>query len=117
MASTKKSGKKGGAKKGGGAAKRGSTKGGGAKKGGTRGVGSVLSTIGNIAGTVAGSAGAIGGLAGGRKGELRVGASRNAPIADIVTELRKKFREAGCPGCRSGIDRIILEDIVAGGGR
>lgn len=112
MATTKKSGKKGG-----GAAKKGGSKKGASKKGGSRSVGSVLSNIGNIASAVGSAAGAIGGIAGGRKGELRVGASRNAPIGEIVTELRKKFREAGCPSCRSGIDRIVLEDIVAGRGR
>src|SRR5829696_3004808 len=111
MATTKKS-----SKKGGGAAKRGASKKGASKKGSSRGFGSVVSNIGSIAGAVGSAAGAIGGIAGGRKGELRVGAGRNAPINEIVTELRKKFREAGCPGCRSGIDRIVLEDIVAGGG-
>jgi hypothetical protein len=120
MAATKRSGKKGGgaAKKGG--AKKGAAKKGGAKRGGTRGFGSVLSNIGSIAGTVgsiAGAAGGIAGVGGGRKAELRVAAPRDAGIGQIVSELRKKFREAGCPNCRSGIDRIILEDIVAGGGR
>lgn len=116
MAATKRSGKKAGgaAKKGG--AKKGAAKKGGATGGGTRGFGSVLTDIGNIAGKVGSIAGGVGGITGGRKGELRVGASRNSGIGEIVTELRKKFREAGCPGCRSGIDRIILEDIVTGGG-
>lgn len=111
MAATKSSGKKGGARKAGGAAKKGGAKkGGGAAKGGTRGIGSVLSGIGSIAGRV-------GSIAGGRRGELRVGTSRNAGIGEIVTSLRKRFKEAGCPGCRSGVDRIILEDIAGGGGR
>ena len=114
MAATKRSSKKGGAAKRGGAAKkggakRGGSKKGGAKKAGSRGFGSVLSNIGNIATTV-------GGIAGGGRRELRVGASRNAGINEIVTELRKKFREAGCPGCRSGFERITFEDIAAGGG-
>jgi hypothetical protein len=121
MAATKRSGKKGGAAKAGGAAKkggakRGSSKKGGAKKGSTRGLGSVLSGIGSIAGTVGSIAGTVGGITGGRRAELRVGASRNSGINDIVTALKKKFREAGCPGCRSGIDRIIFEDILTGGG-
>lgn len=112
MAATKSSGKKGGAAKSGGARKGAAKKGGGKGGGGgvTRGIGSVLSNIGSIAGTVGSIAG------GGRRGELRVGASRNAGINEIVTALRRRFKEAGCPGCRSGIDRIILEDIVAGGG-
>jgi hypothetical protein len=117
MAATKRSSKKGGAaKKGGGAAKKGGAKRGAAKKGGTRGLGSVLSGIGSIAGTVGSIAGGVGSIAGGRKGELRVGASRDAGFNEIVTALRKQFKEAGCPGCRSGIDRIVLEDILAGGG-
>jgi hypothetical protein len=113
MATTKKSGKKGG-----GAAKTGASKKGGSKKSSKKGgsLGSVLSNIGNIASTVGTAAGAIGGLAGGRRGELRVGAPRDAGIGEIVSALKRKFREAGCPGCRSGIDRIVLEDIVAGGG-
>lgn len=113
MAAAKRSSKKGGAKKAGGAARKGAAKGGGKKGGATRGaassIGSVLSGIGTLAG-------AVGSVAGGRR-DLRVGASRNAGINEIVTALRKKFKEAGCPGCRSGIDRIILEDVVAGGGR
>lgn len=113
MAATKRSGKKGGAAKGGGAAKKGGAKRGGAKKGGARkggarGFGSVLTDIGSIATTV-------GGLASVRRGELRVAAPSDAGFNEIVTALRKKFREAGCPGCRSGIDRIVLEDILAGG--
>jgi hypothetical protein len=107
MATTKKSGKKGG-----GAAKKGSSKK-SSKKGGS--LSSVLSNIGSIAGTVGSIAGTVGGAAG-RKGELRVSAPRDAGINDIVTALKKKFREAGCPGCRSGIDRINFDDILAGGG-
>jgi hypothetical protein len=116
MATTKRSSKKGGgaAKKG--ASKKGASKKGASKKGGSLSFGSVLSNIGSIATTVGGAAGAIGGIAGGRKAELRVGASPNAGLNEIVTELRRKFREAGCPGCRSGIERIVLEDIQAGGG-
>lgn len=112
MPATKRASKKGSAKKAGGAAKKGGARKGGAKKGATRGaargISSVLSGIGSIAG-------AVGSVTGGRR-DLRVGASRNAGLNEIVTGLRKKFRELGCPGCRSGIDRIILEDIVSGGG-
>src|ERR1044071_660602 len=100
MATTKKSGKKGGA-----SAKKGSKK--SSKKGGS--LSSVLSNIGTIAGTV----GTVAGTIGGRKGELRVAAPSGGNINDLVTALKKKFREAGCPMCRSGIDRIVLEDIVA----
>jgi len=114
MAATKRSSKKGGAKKGG--AKRGAAKKGGAKSSGTRGLGSVLSNISSIAGTVGSAAGAIGGIAS-RKGELRVATARDAGFNEIVAELRKRFKDAGHPGCRSGFDRFVFEDIAAGGRR
>jgi hypothetical protein len=108
--------KKGGAKKGG--ARKGGAKKGGARKGGRKGgsIGSVLSGIGSIANTVGGIAGTVGGIAG-RNKELRVGVPRGGGINDIATAVRAKFREAGCPMCRSGIDRIVLEDIGQRGGR
>ena len=110
MATKRPAGRKAGATKKGVGKKAGaSRKAGASKKAGARGLGSVLSDIGHIAGT-------IGGIA--RRRELRVGVPRGGGINDIVTELRKKFREAGCPMCRSGIDRLVLEDIVTrGGGR
>jgi hypothetical protein len=116
MATKKGGAKKGGAKKGG--AKKGGAKKGGAKKGGRKAgsLGSVLSGIGSIANTVGGIAGTVGTVTG-RNKELRVGVPRGGGINDISAAVKAKFREAGCPMCRSGIDRIVLEDIVAGGGR
>jgi hypothetical protein len=111
MAATKRPSKKGGAAKRGakrGGGKKGGAKKGGAKKGGSR-LGSVLSNIGSIASTV-------GSITGGRR-EMRVGVSSRASVNDIAGAVKKKFAELGCPGCRSGIERIVLEDIRAGGGR
>ena len=112
MPAKKSSKKSGGSKKGGAGGRAGGSKKGGSKKGGTRGFGSVLSSVGNIATTVGGLAGSITGT----RRELSASVGSSAGINDIVRELKKKFTEAGCPGCRSGIDRIIFKDIVAGGG-
>ncbi|OLE53587.1 MAG: hypothetical protein AUG51_12015 [Acidobacteria bacterium 13_1_20CM_3_53_8] len=111
MAATKRGSKKGAAKKG--ASKKGGAKKGAAKKGGqTRGF---LSDLGSIASTVGGIAGSVGAIAGSRK-ELRVAVPRNAGINDIVAATKLAFRNAGCPGCKSGFEKITLQDISAGGG-
>ena len=43
---------------------------------------------------------------------LTVRASRNAKIVKIVLELERAFKQAGCPTCRSGKERIVFEDVV-----
>lgn len=45
---------------------------------------------------------------------LTVKASRNAKIVKIVVELERAFKQAGCPTCRSGKERIVFEDLVTG---
>ncbi len=114
MATSKKSGKKGGASAKKGRAKGGAKKG-GSKKGGSRGLGSVLSSIGSIASTVGTVAGAAGTTVGARK-ELRVAVRRDASFNEIVNALKRKFTDLGHPGCKSGYERFILEDIAAVGG-
>jgi hypothetical protein len=36
----------------------------------------------------------------------------NARFGTIATQLEKAFKRAGCPACRSGIDRLVLQDRV-----
>jgi hypothetical protein len=43
---------------------------------------------------------------------LTVAASRQARFPKIVLELERAFKRGGCPGCRSGIDRIVFQDQV-----
>jgi hypothetical protein len=104
---TKKASTKGGAKKGG--SKKGGSKKGGAKKGGKRGLdfGAIASGVGNIAAGI----GAITGT--GRK-DLRVAAPKDASLKTINDLIARKLGELGCRACRSGIDRIVFEDIIAG---
>lgn len=49
---------------------------------------------------------------GGRNLTLRT--SPDAKLAKIVVELGRAFKQAGCPGCRSGKERIVFEDLVTG---
>lgn len=49
---------------------------------------------------------------GGKNLTLRT--SRNAKLGKIVVELGRAFKQAGCPACRSGKERILFEDVVAG---
>lgn len=94
MPATKKAAKKSTAKK------SATKKGGGAK----RGAGSSTASIGTAAGGL------------GRKKDLRVLAGRNAGIKDIQKALERALGLIGCRGCRSGIDRIVFDDIVLPGG-
>jgi hypothetical protein len=43
---------------------------------------------------------------------LTVTAGPNARFVTIAVQLEKAFKRAGCPGCRSGIDRIVFQDQV-----
>jgi hypothetical protein len=45
---------------------------------------------------------------------LAVSAPGQARFPRLVRELERAFKEAGCPGCRSGIDRIVFQDRVLG---
>lgn len=45
---------------------------------------------------------------------LTVRTSRQARLPKIAIELGKAFKRAGCPACRSGIDRIVFQDQVLG---
>lgn len=44
---------------------------------------------------------------------LTVRASPNAKFLKIVVELERAFKQAGCPTCRSGKERIVFGDVVA----
>jgi len=46
---------------------------------------------------------------------LTLKAGRQARFPKIVIELEKAFKRGGCPGCRSGIDRIVFQDQVLTG--
>lgn len=41
---------------------------------------------------------------------LTVSAGPKARFASVALQLEKAFKRGGCPGCRSGIDRIVFED-------
>lgn len=43
---------------------------------------------------------------------LTVTAPRNANFLRVVKELERAFHKTGCPGCRSGKDRILFQDKV-----
>ena len=43
---------------------------------------------------------------------LSVPTSRNAKLATLVTDIRRALGKTACGGCRSGIDRIILQDRI-----
>lgn len=45
---------------------------------------------------------------------LSVKASPKAKFLRIVVELERAFKQAGCPTCRSGKERIVFQDVVAG---
>ncbi len=45
-----------------------------------------------------------------REKTLHVKTSPRAKFPTIVLELGKAFKHAGCPGCRSGFDRIVFQD-------
>ena len=45
---------------------------------------------------------------------LTVAAGPKARFLSITVQLEKAFKRAGCPGCRSGIDRIVFQDPVLG---
>ena len=40
--------------------------------------------------------------------ELRLTIPRKALLPDIIRELERGFKIAGCEGCRSGLDKIVL---------
>jgi hypothetical protein len=43
---------------------------------------------------------------------LTVPTSRSAKITTLITDIRKALGRTACGGCRSGIDRIILQDRI-----
>jgi hypothetical protein len=43
---------------------------------------------------------------------LTLTAGRNAKFLTIAVQLEKAFKRGGCPGCRSGVDRIVFQDQV-----
>ncbi|HEY6188622.1 MAG TPA: hypothetical protein VIW80_13275 [Pyrinomonadaceae bacterium] len=43
---------------------------------------------------------------------LTVTAGAKARLGTIAAQLEKEFKRAGCPACRSGIDRIVFQDKV-----
>jgi hypothetical protein len=43
---------------------------------------------------------------------LTIKTSPQAKFPKIVLELELAFARGGCPGCRSGIDRIVFQDRV-----
>ena len=45
---------------------------------------------------------------------LTVRSSPRAKFLSIVVQLERAFKQAGCPACRSGKERIVFEDVVAG---
>jgi hypothetical protein len=42
---------------------------------------------------------------------LKVTTSPRVKFLILTVHLQKAFKQAGCPGCRSGIDRIVFTDI------
>lgn len=44
--------------------------------------------------------------------EIRIGSKPTAPFDSLIKDLRVALGKLGCEGCRSGLDRIILEDMV-----
>jgi hypothetical protein len=49
----------------------------------------------------------------GSGGTLTLRVSPKAKFLQIVFDLEKEFAHGGCPGCRSGISRIVFQDPVA----
>ena len=45
-------------------------------------------------------------------GTLIVKAGKRARFPSLVIQLEKAYHQRGCPGCRSGIDRITFQDQV-----
>jgi hypothetical protein len=43
---------------------------------------------------------------------LTVTAGPKAKFLTIAVQLEKAFKQGGCPGCRSGVDRIVFQDRV-----
>ena len=43
---------------------------------------------------------------------LTVKTTRQARLPKIAAELERAFKQAGCPACRSGIDRIVFQDQI-----
>ncbi|MEN3332785.1 MAG: hypothetical protein V7641_2150 [Blastocatellia bacterium] len=46
-------------------------------------------------------------------GTLTLRSSPKAKFLNIAFDLEKEFARGGCPGCRSGISRIVFQDPVA----
>lgn len=44
--------------------------------------------------------------------EIRLASKPNASFDSLVKDLRTALGKLGCEGCRSGLDRIILEDLI-----
>ena len=47
-----------------------------------------------------------------RAKKLSVTVARNANILKVGIGIEKAFKQAGCPGCRSGVDQIVFNDPV-----
>ena len=46
---------------------------------------------------------------------LTVGTGRSALLPQIIKNLEVALGKVGCRGCRSGIDRIVIGDLVTKG--
>lgn len=46
---------------------------------------------------------------------LSVSSSPGAPLKQIIRDVELALGKVGCRGCRSGIDKIIIGDLVTKG--
>ena len=68
------------------------------------------SAKGSAKGSAKASGKKAGTVTGGRT--LTVKVAPGAKILKVGIGIEKAFKQAGCPGCRSGIDRIVFQDPV-----
>ena len=45
--------------------------------------------------------------------QVSIGSKPTASFEVLVKDLRTVLGKLGCEGCRSGLDKIVLEDIVS----
>lgn len=46
---------------------------------------------------------------------LTIGTGKNAQLPQIIKNLEVALGKVGCRGCRSGIDKIVIGDLVQKG--
>lgn len=44
--------------------------------------------------------------------ELRIASKPNASFDVLIKDLRSALGKLGCEGCRSGLERIVLGDLI-----